>query len=57
MIQLKLETTGLLIFGSCSPRVLQQGITKFGERATKEDVNKFLINVRNTFGNLHSELF
>ena len=38
-------------------KVLQQGIGKLGERATKDDVNRFLIDVRNDFGNLRSELF
>lgn len=38
-------------------KVLQQGITRLGERATKEDVNQFFNNVRNDFGTLRSELF
>lgn len=38
-------------------KVLQQGIAKLGERATKEDVNQFFNNVRNDFGTLRSELF
>jgi hypothetical protein len=38
-------------------KVLQQGIRKLGERASKDDINRFLINVRNDLGNLRSDLF
>jgi|JI10StandDraft_1071094.scaffolds.fasta_scaffold00199_20 hypothetical protein len=38
-------------------KVLQQGITKLGERASKEDINRFLVNVRNDLGNLRSDIF
>lgn len=38
-------------------KVLQQGITKLGERASREDINRFLVNVRNDLGNLRSDIF